>query len=228
MCGRFALSSDEKEINKRFHAVSGEKLDVQPSYNIAPGQLSPIVLRRSPNELTLAKFGMIPRWYKEPKMRFATFNARSETVFSKPMYRTVIRKQRCLVPANSYYEWTRDERHQPFNFHLRKNNLFGFAAVWESWKDAEDHETISFSILTKPAGAAVMSVHPRQPMILKERDEPVWLDTDITDPKDFQYILKDSEVYEDLEGYEVSKDVGNIRNNDKKLIDPTSELRLRS
>ena len=105
MCGRYTLTNP-KEIPKRFQ-ISNELPLYDASYNIPPATRNPIVYRRSPNSVQLAKWGLIPFWARDPKIAYSTINARAEDIAERPAYRKPIRTQRCLVPADGFIEWKR-------------------------------------------------------------------------------------------------------------------------
>ena len=131
MCGRFSLQTPEAQIRKAFNLQVTEQLGLSPRYNIAPSQDTPIIRSAEDGqELILAKWGLIPHWSKEPKTKYSTINARIETVAEKPTYRTPLRSQRCLIPADGFYEWKMVNGHKiPHYIHMRKGGVFAFAGI---------------------------------------------------------------------------------------------------
>src|SRR3990172_1433667 len=134
MCGRFALDTDPAEIQKRFDAAV-ESLRSERRYNVAPGQFMPIILRKSPNKAVLARWGLIPSWSKEPKVKFSTINARAENLTTSPVYRKPFQSQRCLVPTTGFFEWKRltEKDKIPYFIHLKNKKLFAFAGLYDIW-----------------------------------------------------------------------------------------------
>ena len=143
MCGRFTLSQPESLIAAVFQLAEVPQLE--PRYNIAPTQLVPTVLRtpeQSDRRFQLLRWGLIPSWAKEPAIGARLINARAETVTEKPSFRAAFRHRRCLVVADGFYEWQRQEgKKQPFYFRLQDGQPFAFAGLWERWQ-APDGETI--------------------------------------------------------------------------------------
>src|SRR5829696_5018817 len=108
MCGRYPEPFHYKDINKYFAAVAriDEELGFTPRYNIAPTQLAPIVREdEDGRQLTLLRWGLVPRWAKDVSIGARMINARAETLLEKPSFRKPFLTQRCLVPAGGYYEW---------------------------------------------------------------------------------------------------------------------------
>lgn len=211
MCGRYTLY-DFEELNDEY-AKLGE-FTLTPNYNVAPSQMMPVV---SSNGLEMMRWGLIPKWAKDEKIGYRFFNARSESVFEKPIWKSVITKRRCLVPANGFYEWQKQPGgKQPFYIHPKHQNLFMFAGVWEIWKH-DNREWHTYSILTTTPNKETRSVHDRMPVILHKDDEEQWLAADRRE--DVEPLLL---PYEDdgLEMFAVSKNVNVAKANDDSLIAP--------
>ena len=211
MCGRYALY-DTDDLADRYRVNIRE--DIQPNYNAAPTQTMPVITQ---NGLMLMRWGLIPRWAKDEKIGYKLFNARSESIFEKPIWKSIVRQKRCLVPANGFYEWQkRDDGKQPFFIHPKNEAVFSFAGLWETW-DHEGKEWNTYSILTTEPNKEMSAIHNRMPVILDPADEDQWLAAD-TQP-DIEALLN---PYEDngLVAYEVSKDVNVVTANDASLIGP--------
>ena len=211
MCGRYTLYTiDELEDRYRVE-VSGA---IRPSYNVAPSQMMPVV---TSNGMEIMRWGLIPKWAKDEKIGYKLINARSETSFEKPMWKGIIKRQRCLVPANGFYEWQkRESGKQPYYIHLPDEAIFSFAGVWEAWR----HEGVdwhSYSILTTSPNHEMEPIHDRMPVILHEEDESQWLAADTEE--DIRVLLA---PYNDgaLETYEVSTGVNTVKVNNETLIGP--------
>ncbi|GAC1391882.1 MAG: SOS response-associated peptidase [Candidatus Saccharimonadales bacterium] len=224
MCGRYTLTQTEK-LTERFH-VSAQTLDVPPNFNVAPGQQMPVITGdNAARTLDRMKWGLIPSWSKDPKIGYKLINARAETLFEKPMWRSVIRTKRCLIPASGFYEWKRESRagkdiKQPFYIHPKDTELFAFAGVWEMWHDVEGVEWKTYSIITTEPNKEMTRVHNRMPVILHPEDEATWLASSSDNDRGvIETLLR---PYEDngLEMYEVSSDVNVTKNNDNTLIYP--------
>lgn len=211
MCGRYALY-DTDDLADRYQVTVRE--DIRPNYNAAPTQTMPIV---SGDGLTLMRWGLIPKWAKDEKIGYKLFNARSESIFEKPIWKNIIKRKRCLVPANGFYEWQkRDDGKQPFFIRPKSETIFSFAGLWETWNHAGKAWS-TYSILTTEPNKEMSAIHNRMPVILDPADEDQWLAAD-TQP-DIEALLN---PYADnsLVAYEVSKDVNVVTTNDASLIGP--------
>lgn len=216
MCGRYTLY-DYSDLKTRFNLT--ETPVAQASYNIAPSQNAPVIIRQSPNTLILMKWGLIPSWAKDPRIGFRMINARAETVETSPAFRGPYKKQRCLIPANGFYEWKKDGKlKQPYYIKSANDELFSMAGLYDIWKDAEGHETWSYTIITTEPNDLMKSIHNRMPVILDKFDEDKWLDIK-TPVEVLKTLLKpiDSNY---LEEYMVSAAVNNPRNNTEENIKP--------
>lgn len=222
MCGRYVFY-ETLEAMKRFHAdPPGTR--VVPRYNAAPSQDLPIVLRNSPNHIECMRWGLIPSWAKDPKIGYKLINARAETVAEKPSFRHAFKSQRCLVPANGFYEWELgDDGKTKLPFYIRRKDqqLFGMAGLWEEWKDAQDKVIRSFTIITTTPNAVMRPIHDRMPVILRQADEAAWLDPDNHNVQQLQSFLNPST--EQLEAIHVSKIVNSPEHEGAQLIEPDSE-----
>ena len=133
-----------------------------PSYNVAPTH-EVLSVQADGNKRTLknVRWGLIPSWAKDASIGSRMINARAETVTEKPAFRSAFRNRRCILPANGFYEWTRagGDTKQPWRIRLTHQDLFGFAAIWESWPDPAGTTVESCSILTTAAAADISSIH---------------------------------------------------------------------
>jgi len=211
MCGRYALYTTN-EINDRYQVKGSGAL--RASYNVAPSQVMPVV---TSDGLHLMRWGLIPPWARDEKIGYRLINARSETVFDKPMWKKPIMQRRCLIPANGFYEWQKrgDGKH-PYFVHLKDEQLFSFAGIWETWRhEGKIWET--YSILTTTPNKDVDAIHDRMPVILHRDDEAQWLAAD--NEQDIAVLLR---PYGDgkIEAYEVGTEVNTVRVNDEGLIRP--------
>lgn len=186
MCGRYALHSHPEVIALAF-GLSEVPASIVPRFNIAP-TADVLIVRVGPDRArvpALVRWGLLPRWAKDPKLAAKLNNARGETVAEKPSFRDAYRKRRCLLPANGFYEWQRVEsRKQPYYVYPAHAELFAFAGLWERWEGAGGPlETCT--IVTTDANAPMQSIHDRMPVIVAPEDYARWLDcsaqTDVAD-----------------------------------------------
>ncbi len=155
---------------------------LSPRYNIAPGQ--PVfAVRQNPaaaspaREGTMLRWGLIPSWAADPAIGNRMINARSESVAEKPAFRAALRRRRCLVAADGFYEWKAEGRgKQPYFIHFSDDRLFAFAGLWESWEGPGHSSVESCTILTTEANELMLPIHPRMPVILPPKDYEKWLD----------------------------------------------------
>src|SRR5713101_7416209 len=133
MCGRYTLRVSPAELAEIFETL--RTIEWSSRYNIAPTQMVVAVRpawEGNGRELALLKWGLIPVWADDAKIGSSLINARAETVATKPAFRAALKKRRCLIPADGFYEWQRqDGGKQPFCFRMKDDGLFAFAGLWE-------------------------------------------------------------------------------------------------
>jgi putative SOS response-associated peptidase YedK len=172
------LRARQEEVAEHF------EIDAMPElvsrYNIAPGQ-SIATVRATESGERLCEFrswGLVPRWAKTPSIGNRMVNARAETVAEKPAFRAAFSRQRCLIPADGFYEWAgRSTPKQPYLITRVDDGLFAFAGLWEEWVGEEGRAIHSCSIVTTSANRTLEPIHPRMPVILAPADYPAWLDS---------------------------------------------------
>ena len=221
MCGRYGFSAkDAREVSARFDAVNLLP-DYQPRFNIAPGQMNPVVTRYSPNQLERMFWGLIPFFAKDDRAKYHTINARAEGIETKPTYRKPFRLQRCLVPATGFYEWDKKRKpSQPYYFQLKDESIFAFAGLFDVWRDPRDGTQVrSYTIITTQANELVGQIHPRMPVILRREDEEEWLNPDITEPERLLPLLV-SYPENEMQAVRVSPAVNTPIRDDATLIQP--------
>lgn len=179
VCGRFTLTVDHETIADHFHVdVSG--IDHRPRYNIAPGQPVPVITGFAGEcKITMMRWGLIPHWAKDVSIGNKLINARAETIDKKPAFRESFLRQRCLVPADGFYEWKKDDGNKkiPFRIVLPDRKVFAFAGIWDSWVSPTGSCINSFSIITVEANGYMAPIHERMPAILADEEmQALWLD----------------------------------------------------
>lgn len=207
MCGRFQLSVKGKHISERFNVEVFDKM-YSPNYNCAPSQKLPVIINAAPEAVRFFQWGLIPFWSNNPKIGFKLINARSETLTEKPAFKQAFEKRRCLIPANGFYEWRKNDK-TPFRIFLKNEALFAFAGIWETWKDAEERPIHSFSIITTNANSLIESIHGRMPVILNRKHEEAWLKEENMMQLSRLLIPFDSNK---MEAYPISKKVNSPKN----------------
>lgn len=223
MCGRYTLYQSEENLAKRYNLATIPE-SIRQNFNVAPGQLMPVIIKSdNQTNLEIMKWGLVPSWAKDPKIGYRMINARSETIFEKPAWRSVILRKRCLIPASGFYEWKRanqpsnKEVKQPYYIHPKQLDLFSFAGVWEAYKDSENNIIKTYSIITTEPNKEMSSIHDRMPVILHQEDEASWLEPSRVTRDDIEPLLLPLEDGA-LEIYKVSTDVNSPKNNNEHLI----------
>jgi len=217
MCGRFTLRTPKERIKREF------QLKVEPfveaRYNIAPTQ-NVLAVRQSTDgrEAVELKWGLIPSWAKDASMGARLINARSETVTEKPSFREAFKRRRVIIPADGIYEWRRaGGSKQPYFFHMRDDRVFGFAGLWDKWRDEEGEVIESCTILTTEANEVFRAVHDRMPVILHPDAYNEWLSDDprgVSALKELLHPYPSSEMV----AYPVSSRVNSPQNQGEDLI----------
>ena len=219
MCGRFTLTTNLGAIAKRF-GVSRflEEVGHAPRYNVAPTQTVIVVSDDGTRHLAQMRCGLIPSWAKDPAIGNRMINARAETVATKPAFRAALRKRRCLIPADGFYEWQPvGRRKQPVYIALKTRAPFGFAGLWESWVSPEGEESQSCTIITTEANELLKPIHDRMPVILTREAEAVWLDPTIHEPARLLPLLTPYPTHE-MEAYPVSRLINSPRHDTPDCI----------
>jgi SOS response associated peptidase (SRAP) len=151
MCGRYRRTTAEEELARRYHIPIPPQRDLPISWNIAPSQ-DVLAIRFNPEtkqrRLDALRWGLIPYWAKDPKIAYRTINARAESVDTAPSYRQAFKKRRCLVPADTFYEWKKVVGGKaPYSIGMKDDSPFVLAGLWEGWKDPATDEWRSFTAL---------------------------------------------------------------------------------
>lgn len=226
MCGRYTLFQTE-QLRERFALANGLPKGVKPRYNIGPTQMEPVIIDRNGTpSAELMKWGFVPRWAKDTNsiFRYKTFNARSEGIFDKTMWKKAIRYSRCLVPANGFYEWkTVDGGKQPYFIRPKDQELFAFAGLYGTWQDPEGVDWGTYSIITTEPNKDMRGIHNRMPVILRPENEAIWLDSSLDDMNTI-YDLTRPYSDGDLLIHEVSKDVNTIKVDEARLVLPINAI----
>ncbi|OME69778.1 hypothetical protein BK120_33785 [Paenibacillus sp. FSL A5-0031] len=213
MCGRYTITSDLDEILNTF-AVDETDYEYTKRYNVAPTQMVPgIILKEGRRVLSGFKWGLIPFWSKDPKIAYKMINARAEGIKKKPAFRSLLKRNRILIPSNGFYEWRKeDEGKQPYRFQMKTKAVYAFAGLYDTWRDANGESISTCTIITTTPNQLVSDVHDRMPVILT--DIHGWLNPEIEDVSQFLKPFPTEEMMK----YPVSKDVGNVKNSDESII----------
>lgn len=221
MCGRFARRSTQEVLADWFGVEIEDMPWFAPDYNAAPQSTQPVVRLNADTgkrEFALMRWGLVPYWAKDAKVGYSAINARSEEVAAKPLFREALKKRRCLVPADAFYEWQKNDvkTKQPFAFSLASGEPYAFAGLWERWKPREGEVLETFTILTTDPNELAEKVHNRMPVILGPGDYERWMEPgdSARPPVD---LLRPFPA-EKMRSWTVDSRVGNVRNNDPELL----------
>jgi len=220
VCGRITLTSSGEELAEQFGLEIAPEL--QPRYNIAPSQ-DIATVRVEGEGLRVCRFerwGLIPAWAKDPPRGSGLINARAETVADKPSFRAALRRRRCIVPADGFYEWVgKGRERRPHWFRMRDGALLAIAGLWESWTGPEGLEVESCAVITTEANSEMRRFHHRMPALLAPSDHACWLDPGERDPARVLPLLAPCPS-DWLTAVEVSRHVNSPRNDDPLCIEP--------
>ncbi len=189
MCGRFTQAYTWTEVHA-FLSVFGPPLNLRPRYSVAPTDTVDVVIDRGQGrEIVAMRWGLVPYWWSKPlKQAPATFNARVETIATKPMFRDSFKRRRCIIPASGFFEWTDEATgKQPHYFSAADGALLAFAGLWDRWRNPETgEELLSCTMIVSGASAWMTPFHNRMPVLLAEADFARWLSgeagTDVLQP----------------------------------------------
>lgn len=223
MCGRYVISSPPAAIRALFRY--GEQPNFPPRYNVAPTQPIPIVrLADGKPSFALVRWGFIPSWVKDPKAFSLLVNARGESVLDKPAFRNAMRRRRCLVPADGFYEWRAGSAgapKRPYFVRAKSGGPLAFAGLWETWAGPNGEEVDTAAIVTTRANRALSSIHDRMPVIVPPEAFDLWLDGANVEATTAAALI--APAPDDLlECFEISLAVNRVANDDASLIAPAA------
>ena len=214
---------DAQEVYERFEVVNTLE-DFKPRWNLRPGQMNPVITSASPNRISRMFWGLIPHWAKDKSYGYKTINARAESVAHLPTYRVPFRNKRCIVPATGFYEPDKITfSKSPFPWHyfqLKDQKVFGFAGLYDVWKDRQTGKEIySYTIITTEPNTVVGEFHNRMPVILQKEDEETWLNPDVTEQMELLPLLKPYPSIK-METWPVGEAARNPRNDYPEVMRP--------
>ncbi len=220
MCGRFEIHSTIEILAKLF-ALDSATFDIRPNYNIAPSQnVTAVINDGQKNRLLSCRWGFVPSWSKELKTGFTMINARAETVADNKTYKSSFESRRCLVIADGFYEWKKQDRIKiPLYIHLKSGNPMGLAGLYNLWISPEGEEICTCTIIVTDANELVAPVHDRMPVILDESCYSQWLDPTVHDRKLLLKLLTPCAA-DKLEMYPVTPKVNSSKHDDPENIRP--------
>jgi putative SOS response-associated peptidase YedK len=221
MCGRYVITSSPEAIRALFGYE--ERPNFPPRYNVAPTQPIPIVrLNEGRREFALMRWGLIPSWVKDPKTFSLLINARGESAIDKPAFRAAMKRRRCLIPADGFYEWKPvGERKRPHFVRPPSGGPIAFAGLWETWTGPNGEELDTAAIVTTPANRTLSAIHDRMPVIVPPDAFNLWLDCANVDAMTASAVIVPAREGV-VEVYEVSTAVNRVANDDARLTEPVT------
>ena len=234
MCGRYTITKDLSEIGRLVRFIC-KVVDFKPRYNLAPRSQAPVLIwEGGVATLKPMRWGLIPAWAKDESIGDQLTNARAETITDKTSFRRPFEKQRCLIPADGFYEWqTTPAGKQPFRFTRKDGGFFCMAGLWEKWhrphREGElglddtgpsvDQTVETFTIITTEPNPMVAAVHNRMPVIIGPEHYQWWLQPDRFEPQFLKTLLRPYPA-EDMACCRVSKLVNNARHDSPACLQP--------
>jgi putative SOS response-associated peptidase YedK len=226
MCSRYNLTSPPEAVRAAFGYADTPNFPAR--YDIAPTQPIPVVLRDSSGarRFRLMRWGLLPPFVKDPKSFPTLINARFEEVLKKPSFRNAVRRRRCLIPADGFYEWTGPKgKRRPFHLHAREPRLIAFAGLYETWQDPEGGELDTVVILTCAANRTVSALHDRMPVVLLPDQDEDWLDAQRVSAEEALTMI--GPAADDLfAAVELDPKINNARNDEPGIQEPLQPLLL--
>lgn len=218
MCGRFTIAFDEGNLKQRFD-LEEIPFPFAQRYNVAPGQFIPAIIGdKGTRRIGQLRWGLVPSWAKDEKLAYSMINAKAETVREKPAFRNLFVRKRCIIPADSFFEWKQtDKGKQPMRIMMKDADIFAFAGLYDTWEAPNGEKISTCTIITTKPNEIVSDIHDRMPVILKREDEPIWLDRERFDADLLQSLLIPFDATE-MRAYPVSSIVGNAKNERPECI----------
>jgi putative SOS response-associated peptidase YedK len=217
MCGRYTRRREWGAIQDELEAEADAQIQLEPSFNVAPGQDCLALVGPKARKLEVMRWGLVPSWSKSDSGFASRINACAETLTERSSYKPILARGRCLIPADGFYEWEKPFK-QPFLFRLKNNETFVFAGLCDAWEKPDGSVLKTFTIITTSPNELVAKVHDRMPAILRREDIGAWLDPD-TLIATMLGMLKPYPA-DEMESAPVRPLVNSVKNNGPRLVDP--------
>ena len=215
MCGRYSQVYSFEQLEQQLQIPLSSAVSIPANYNVAPTQEAMVLTNDEPNMLQAFRWGLIPHWSRDSKQGARLINARREGIATKPSFRIPIRQRRCLVFADSFYEWRRSGQQKlPYRILRTNDELLVMAGIWDIWEKS-GQPVRTFSIVTTEPNAEMEGIHNRMPVLLLNVDmQQRWLqDLPLEDTLELLQTPPDNV----LKYSRVSQRVNSVRNNGAEL-----------
>jgi putative SOS response-associated peptidase YedK len=218
MCGRYNITSAPEQVRALFRYP--EQPNFPPRYNVAPTQPIPIVrMTDGGRHFALVRWGLIPPWVKDPRTFSLLINARAESVNEKPAFKNAMKRRRCLIPADGFYEWKSEGgSKRPFVARPNGGSLMAFAGLWETWTGPNGEELETAAIITTEANKEMGAVHHRAPVIVPPEQFDFWLDCANVNEQEAASLFVPAPDGS-MEVYEISTAVNRVANDAPQLLE---------
>jgi putative SOS response-associated peptidase YedK len=222
MCGRYSFVCIS-DICGRFRVID-PSIGFRSHFNIAPGSTNPVIVIHERVEAVMMQWGLVPHWAKDLTATTRPINARAESLAEKPMFRGLLKSQRCLVPASGFFEWKQERGKKiPFYVHLKDEPVFAFAGLYDTWKTPDGIALNTYTIITTTPNSLMAPIHDRMPVILHPEDESRWISPDPMSPEELHRIFAPFQI-EGMNSYVISERVNNPAVDDARVIEPLKGL----
>ncbi|GAB4500456.1 MAG: SOS response-associated peptidase [Saprospiraceae bacterium] len=176
MCGRYSFAPKPKQLDAQTRDMQ-RPVELKISFNIAPTHTAYVIANDLPKQLQTMEWGLVPHWSADGKNNGKLINARAEGIEEKPSFREPVHSKRCLVPADSFYEWRSEPggRKIPYRIFPKNGDLLFMAGIWDEWKNGDEIKR-TFSIITTIPNREMSALHNRMPVILPDKKvQQLWL-----------------------------------------------------
>ncbi|MGE4320157.1 MAG: SOS response-associated peptidase [Acholeplasmataceae bacterium] len=211
MCGRFTLAISAKQLSEyvmdKYHITDYTISHDAPKFNVSPGQqIISILHDQKQYRIGTLKWGFIPSFSKDD-VSFQMINAKAETLFEKPAFKASAIHKRCVILADSFYEWDKiNKKNPPRRILTTDQKIFSMAGIWNTYVKDDGSKVHTVAIITTEANEMMSSFHDRMPVILTKKGEEVWLNPSLKDQKELEKVLKPYQS-DHMRMYKVSKKV---------------------
>jgi putative SOS response-associated peptidase YedK len=221
MCGRYLITTAPEAMRRLFRYL--EQPNFPPRYNVAPTQPIPVVrIHEGERQFALLRWGLMPGWVKDPRAFSLVINARGESVNDKPAFRNAMKRRRCLIPADGFYEWKEEGgRKRPYVVRPKDGGPIAFAGLWETWMGPNGEEMETAAIVTTLASRDIAHIHHRMPVIVPPEAFDFWLDCQNVDAVTAAALIAPARAGL-LDAYEISNAVNRVANDSAALLEPAA------